>query len=167
MGGIHLVEPALVETGCPSTEKRPVHPATKGRVTIMTLEMLEELVKDEAFEIRLTEDEISDRSKGDGLSKFIIILQSSWFIMQCIARHVQGLDLTQLELTTLAMASLNAITFILWWEKPLGAQGNVYVHLNRQLTDKERNVAGVSVFSPFNIILTPSLSDLSGSRVPS
>ena len=114
-------------------------PVTKGRVTILTLEMLRELVKDEEFEIRLTEDEISDRSKGDGLSKLIFVLQSSWFIMQCIARHIQGLDLTQLELTTLAMASLNAITILLWWKKPLGAQAIVHVYLPRTLTRKERN----------------------------
>ena len=116
----------------------------KGRVTILTLEMLRELVKDPSFKIRITEDEISNKSKGDELSKLIFILQTSWFIIQCIARHVQGLDLTQLELTTLAMASLNGITCILWWQKPLGARGIMDVYLTRQLTDVERNVADVS-----------------------
>ena len=118
----------------------------KGRVTILTLEMLRELVKDPMFEIRITEEEISNRSKGDGLSKMIFILQTSWFIVQCVARHVQRLDLTQLELTILAMASLNGITCLLWWQKPLGAQAIVRVCLTRQLTDTERNVADVSVF---------------------
>ena len=152
MGGIHLVEPPVETTKVQPTasipsvssgtdeEKGLVHPVTQGRVTILTLEMLRELVKDEAFEIRLTEDEISDRSQADGLSKLIFILQTSWFIIQCIARHIQGLDLTQLELTTLAMASLNAITILLWWEKPLGAQAIVRVYLPRTLTQKERNV---------------------------
>ena len=82
----------------------------KGRVTILTLEMLRELVKDPSFKIRITENEISDRSKGDRLAKFIFIVQTPWFITQCIAHYVQGLDSTQLELTTLAMASLNGIT---------------------------------------------------------
>ena len=118
-----------------------------GRVTILTLEMLRELVKDPSFKIQLTEDEISDRSKGDEFSKLIFILQTSWFIVQCIARHIQGLDLTQLELATLAVASLNGITCMLWWHKPLGARAIVQVYLTRKLTDEERNVPGdVSVF---------------------
>ena len=167
MGGVHLVEPP--EATRLETESADAYPTAntplvaetldaekgatpvvekkeKGRVTILTLEMLRELVKDSSFEIQITEDEISDRSKGDGLSKLIFVLQSSWFIVQCIARHIQGLALTQLELTTLAMASLNGITCILWWHKPLGARAIMHVNLNRQLTDKERNVAKVIVF---------------------
>ena len=123
------------------TEKKPLPEG--GRVTILTLEMLRELIKDPEFDVPITEDDITDKAKGDPLSKFIFILQTSWFILQCIARHVQGLDITQLELTTLALASLNAITFILWWHKPLGVQTPVRVYLRRKLTDEERN-AGVS-----------------------
>ena len=118
----------------------------KPRVTILTLEMLKELVKDPEFEIEATEDDITYRSKGDALSKIIFILQSTWFILQCLGRWRQGLNLTPLELTTLALASLNGITFVLWWDKPLGAQAVVRVHLKRRLTDEERNIAGVSDF---------------------
>jgi len=122
------------------TRKKGVHhlETKEGRVTIVTLEMLEILVKDPEFEIDVTEEEITHTSKGDGLSKIIFALQSTWFILQCVGRWVQGLNLTQLELTTLAMASLNGITFALWWDKPLGAQTLVRVHLKRKLTDVER-----------------------------
>ena len=119
-----------------------------GRVTVLTLEILEELVKDPEIRIPVTEAEIMHTSKGDPLSKAIFILQSSWFIMQCIARWIQGLNLTHLELTTLALASLNGITLVLWWDKPLGTQALVRVYLNRKLTDVERNVEGVSDFFP-------------------
>ena len=56
-------------------------------------------------------------------------MQSSWFILQCVARGIQGLALTGVELVTLAMASLNAITFGSWWSKPLSVREpvNVYV----------------------------------------
>jgi len=100
--------------------------------------MLRELVKDPEFKIQITEEEITHRSRGDALSKLIFILQSTWFILQCIGRRFQGLDLTQLELTTLALASLNGITFGLWWNKPLGAQAVVRICLKRKLTDSER-----------------------------
>ena len=37
---------------------------------------------------KISEKEIMDRSKGDALTKSIVILQTLWFIMQCVARHV-------------------------------------------------------------------------------
>ena len=134
----------------------------EGRVTILTLEMLEELViKDPKFEIQVTEDEITDRSKGDGLSKFIFILQSSWFMLQCLARRIQGLNISQLELTTLALASLNGITFILWWHKPVNARTPVRVNLKRKLTDAERKSEGVSdLFAGAASVLTSDCSDI-------
>ena len=174
MGGFHLVEPVegnsispeadvqlmastpLVDGTNPDAEKgRNMPKPEEGRVTILTLEMLEELAKDPEFEIQVTEDEIMDKSKGDALSKIIFILQSSWFIMQCAARHMQGLSFTQLELTTLALASLNGITFILWWDKPLGAQLPVRVYLKRKLRDVERKVEGVSDCVAGTSILIP------------
>ena len=94
MGGIHIhmvdppVETAKVQPTVSTplvagadVEKGLVHPVTKGRVTILTLEML---VKDEAFEIRLTADEISDTSKGNGISKLIFILISKPKHQQCV-----------------------------------------------------------------------------------
>ena len=165
MGGFHVVEPledgstrsreaiandSLVKATNTDAEKgqglKTEPEPGQGRVTILTLEMLRELVKDPKFKIRITEEEVTHRSKGDALSKIIFILQSTWFIMQCLGRCVQDLNLNQLELTTLALASLNGITFVLWWAKPLDAQAIVRVHLKRKLTDAERNVAGVSSF---------------------
>ena len=169
MGGFHLVEPVVASpeattsgtpqagsvvnvqsTSTPSTQadaeegRAPSgnNPEPEGRITILTLEMLQELLKDPEFRIRITEEGIADRSKGDALFKIILIVQSSWFIIQCIARHIQGLSLTQLELTTVALASLNGITFFLWWDKPLGVQDPVRLYMNRNLTDLERDVAG-------------------------
>ena len=173
MGGFHLVEPVetwpeatvgeektvldVQSTSTPETkidaEKGPAPPPGNnpelemGRVTILTLYMLEELVKDPEFKIQVTARDIADRSKGDALAKTILIFQSSWFIFQCIIRHVQGLSLTQLELTTLALASLNGVTSILWWEKPLGVEAPMRVYMKRKLTDEERNVAVSDVFA--------------------
>ncbi|KAG1730956.1 uncharacterized protein EDB91DRAFT_1085251 [Suillus paluster] len=42
----------------------------------------------------ITEEEIEDRSKGDGLSKGIVILQLAWFILQLVARYTQNLQIT-------------------------------------------------------------------------
>jgi len=50
--------------------------------------MLQKLVKDQEFKIRITEAEIINRSKGNAFSKVIFILQSTWFMPQvsCMAR---------------------------------------------------------------------------------
>ncbi|KAF9254661.1 hypothetical protein L218DRAFT_992212 [Marasmius fiardii PR-910] len=47
-------------------------------------------------------------------------LQATWFVLQCLGRGVEGLGLTQLEVLTLAFATLNALSYILWWYKPQG-----------------------------------------------
>jgi hypothetical protein len=70
----------------------------------------------------ITENEIRDKSKGDVLSKGLVVIQTGWFILQCIARGIEGLPLTGLELVTLAFAALNFVTYGLWWNKPLDVQ---------------------------------------------
>ncbi|KAF8648770.1 hypothetical protein AX16_006177 [Volvariella volvacea WC 439] len=84
-------------------------------------------------EIRLpdiAEEELLDKGKGDFLSKSIAVIQTSWFVLQCIARNAQGLVITELELGTLAFATLNVITYFLWWSKPLNAGYPIYFKKN-------------------------------------
>ena len=76
----------------------------------------------------LTTAEILDKGRGDFLSKAIAILQSIWFIVQCIARGVEGLALTELELVTLALASLTGLMYYFWWDKPLGVMEPIRVY---------------------------------------
>ena len=94
---------------------------------------------------KITVDEIQDRSKGDLLFKFIAILQTIWFVLQCIARGQQRLALTELELVTLALASLNAVTFGIWWHKPLGVEEPVKIYLKTEAQKVEDAARRVSV----------------------
>ncbi|KDR73288.1 hypothetical protein GALMADRAFT_251890 [Galerina marginata CBS 339.88] len=77
----------------------------------------------------IAEKGIQDRSKSDGLSKGLVIIQTTWFIAQCVARRVQGLIITELELLTLAFAALNIFMYACWWNKPLDVQTTVPVYL--------------------------------------
>lgn len=77
----------------------------------------------------ITEEEIHDHSRGDGLSKALVIGQTSWFVAQCIARKAQGLTITELELVTGAFAALNGVMYYLWWNKPQNAQCSVPIYL--------------------------------------
>lgn len=65
-----------------------------------------------------TEDEIWEKSKRDLLSKTITVIQTTWFIIQYLARVKERLPNTELETVTLAFAVLNIGTFALWWNKP-------------------------------------------------
>jgi len=83
----------------------------------------------------ITEKEIKDRSKGDVLSKSLVILQTGWFIVQCIARAVDHLPVTELELVTVAFATLNFVTYVFWWNKPLNVKQPYRVLLKKPVGD--------------------------------
>src|SRR5271170_3051806 len=65
-----------------------------------------------------TEEEIQDRSKSDWLAKTIVLLQTLWFVTQGIARSIETLPATELEIVTLAYTTINVGMFIAWWDKP-------------------------------------------------
>ena len=121
MGGFTLVDP----------DRKDAVPTEQGGV-VLTIDYFQQKSNIDMPEI--TAADIEDRSKGDTLWKAVAILQTTWFILQCIARGQQRLALTELELVTLALASLNAVTFAIWWHKPLGVQEPLRIYLR---TDSE------------------------------
>ena len=100
----------------------------------------------------ITEEEIADRSKGDYLSKTIVVFQATWFIIQCIARGVYGLTLTELEVVTIAFASLTGVIYYLWWDKPLDVHCSIPVHFlegrARKIEDANKESVGSKIISP-------------------
>ncbi|KAJ7751613.1 hypothetical protein B0H16DRAFT_1419388 [Mycena metata] len=73
------------------------------------------------------EEDITDRSKGDALSKGVALAQGLWFITQCMARVSQHLPVTELEVATLAFAAISILIRSLWWWKPLDVQRPIAV----------------------------------------
>lgn len=76
-----------------------------------------------------SEKDIRDKSKGDSFSKGFAVLQTTWFVSQCIARGVTGLVVTELELATFAFAVLNGILYFVWWNKPLDVSCPIAIYL--------------------------------------
>jgi hypothetical protein len=70
----------------------------------------------------LTARQIHDRSKGNAISKGLVIFQGTWFILQLLSRAVYHLEITHIEVATLAFAILNFFIYALWWNKPLDVQ---------------------------------------------
>ncbi|KAG6906267.1 hypothetical protein DXG01_014875 [Tephrocybe rancida] len=73
------------------------------------------------------EQDIQDKSQGDLLAKSLVLLQVTWFVLQIIARAIQHLAITTLEIVTLAFAILNFFTYFCWWNKPLDVNRPIQV----------------------------------------
>ena len=123
MGGFHLFEHNSEETSnddrsIPQEDEKPLHPLQE-----------DELRKCNNYEsfIMPTEAEIKDKGKSDWLAKFLVLLQTLWFVMQCIARAIERLPVTHLEIVTLAYAAMNFVIYIFWWNKPLNVNRPVRV----------------------------------------
>jgi hypothetical protein len=108
---------------------------------------------------RISKMEIQDKSKGHFISKAVVILQTSWFVMQCIARGVRGLPITELELATIAFAGLNFVMYLLWWDKPLNVECGVRVYKKR-ITDPPVDDGHVETKAGFWVALRDALSKL-------
>ena len=66
-----------------------------------------------------TEAEIKDRGKSNWLTKSLVLVQTSWIVLQCIARAIKHLPVTRLEIVTPAYAVMDFVIYIFWWNKPL------------------------------------------------
>ncbi|KAF8196216.1 hypothetical protein K438DRAFT_1497676, partial [Mycena galopus ATCC 62051] len=67
----------------------------------------------------ISEAEISDKSKADGLAKLLVALQAAWFCLQCIACGAQHLPISLLEITTGGHALYTLFTYMVWAYKPV------------------------------------------------
>ncbi|KIK53965.1 hypothetical protein GYMLUDRAFT_178282 [Collybiopsis luxurians FD-317 M1] len=62
--------------------------------------------------------EIGDLCHRDVLGKLVAVSQTAWFMIQLAARSVEGLPITELEIMTLAFATMNVAIYYFWWNKP-------------------------------------------------
>ncbi|KAF5310084.1 hypothetical protein D9619_010538 [Psilocybe cf. subviscida] len=89
----------------------------------------------------VTERDLQDRSKGDTTSKAIVVLQTMWFVLQCIARVPRRLPLSELEVVTLAFVVMNVAIYTVWWNKPQGVEMAICVPLkNTEKKSAEKDV---------------------------
>ncbi|KAI0041635.1 hypothetical protein FA95DRAFT_673885 [Auriscalpium vulgare] len=106
MGGYHFYEGG-----------KPVHPLDWWTVV--------DLVKAGNL-ILPAEEDIQALGQADALSKGLAVLQTMWFVVQCIARRAAGLPITQLEVVTLAYTTITFAMYVAWWSKPLNVGGRIH-----------------------------------------
>ena len=131
MGGFHLFEHHSGGTSNDDRSKlreddKPLYP-----LQASDLEQCDSY--SESF-IMPTKAEIEDKGKSDWLAKSLVLLQTSWFVMQCIARAIEHLPITHLEIVTLAYAATNFVIYIFWWNKPLSVNRPVRVFRKSELS---------------------------------
>lgn len=69
----------------------------------------------------ISEKEIWDKSKADRFAKIVAFSQIGWLVAQVVARWIQRLPITLLELSTVALITCTCATLFFWYYKPLSA----------------------------------------------
>ena len=146
MGGFHLFKRGSKRTSdkpISHEEDTPLHP-------LAAIDLCGDNTLDidfSSFTIP-TEEEIKDKGKGDWLAKSLVLLQTSWFVMQCIARAIEHLPVTHLEIVTLAYAAMNFVIYVFWWNKPLNVNRPVRVFrksdVEESISEAQRLASGAN-----------------------
>ncbi|ETS73994.1 hypothetical protein PFICI_13860 [Pestalotiopsis fici W106-1] len=104
----------------------------KGKMFIKKAQILDlsQVAKLESIgSFNVDEADIKDRSKADPFTKVFALVQASWLVLQSCARKAAGLQITELELMTLAFTVCALFTYILWWHKPFDVERSIVVLL--------------------------------------
>ena len=67
----------------------------------------------------ISEEQIHDKSKADGLKKFLVCVQAMWFCASSISRLISSLPISLLELNAMGHSACALLIYVMWWEKPL------------------------------------------------
>ena len=100
---------------------------------------------------KITKKEIWDKSKADRFAKTIVVSQAACLVAQVIARAVQHLPVTVLELSTVAIITCTGATAFFWFQKPLGAETPTDVYLDTT-TAQVFQLAGDEAKAPYSDI---------------
>ena len=76
----------------------------------------------------VTPKEIWDKSKQDTIAKVVTTFQISYLVLQCIGRAAQGLVITTMELSTLAIVVCAIMTSYCWFRKPVNVITPIPLH---------------------------------------
>lgn len=105
-----------------STSQEQFLPGTRTRVAL-TSDGLRFLLEHEPNSLPdISEEQIQDKSKADGIKKILVCAQALWFCIQCISRLAQSLPVSLLELNTFGHSLCTLLIYLLWWYKPLNVE---------------------------------------------
>ncbi|CAG8904889.1 unnamed protein product [Penicillium egyptiacum] len=92
--------------------------------------------------------DIEDRSKADWFAKGFTVFQSTWFLVNVIARLADDLPVSPVELTTVAYVICGILTYGFWWCKPKDMATPVIVPLRCNGQDMQADIEHVADAKP-------------------
>jgi hypothetical protein len=93
--------------------------ADQKRLTLTPVALRKIAVNAPALLPDLSKEGIRDKSKANGLAKFLVCVQAIWFIAQTVGRLATDLPISLLEMNTLLHAFCCLLIYLAWWHKPL------------------------------------------------
>lgn len=78
--------------------------------------------------------EMTDKSKQDTIAKVVTFFQVAYLVLQCIARALQDLAITTMELSALAIVACSIMTSCCWWHKPADVSTPIKIRLKNEVT---------------------------------
>ena len=84
---------------------------------------------------KISKETIQEKSKADMFTKAIAIVQVGWLVTQCVARAVQKLAVTPLELLTIALVPCSTATYFFWLYKPQDVGMPTILEIDANLSD--------------------------------
>jgi hypothetical protein len=106
------------------------------KAILITAQQVHRLVQNKIIRLPpITKKEIWDKSNADKFTKFLACFQTAWLTTQTIARAIQGLAITPLELSSIAMALTSLTTLWYWMHKPLDVEIATAVYTERNLKE--------------------------------
>ena len=95
----------------------------------------------------ISQKDIKDRSKTSRLAKLLACAQSAWFLLSTLARIVQSLPLTTLEIATLPFIGCTWLIYFFWWHKPMDLETSTTIHVPHLLPRDLQKLTEATCFS--------------------
>jgi hypothetical protein len=89
----------------------------------------------------ISKEEIEDKGKADIFVKIVAVMQVIWLVLQSIARAVQHLPMTTLEISTLAYIPCTVFVSFLWWSKPMDIAQPTEIDLSQKQSNQAFHVS--------------------------
>ncbi|OCK98941.1 uncharacterized protein K441DRAFT_653313 [Cenococcum geophilum 1.58] len=99
----------------------------------------------------ITKEEIQDRSKADPFTKAFTLIQSTWFVVNAVARSITGLPICPLEISCIAYVFCTCVTYGFWWKKPKDILTTLVVPCHFNITGLPTDIQqSIRSFDPVN-----------------
>lgn len=96
----------------------------------------------------ITERNIWDRSKADLFAKYVAFVQTAWLLCTTIARGIQKLPITPIELFTVAFVVPTIATQFFWAQKPQNVEAPVILTVDWEIKELLKD-AGSEAMMPY------------------